>query len=146
MDINQAVWRVCLALSTAMAKGQVRQRDWVTVGELLLAHPPILDEVREWVTRGTMDDLSSPEMREEVRRRGTTPEDVAELGARGLLHRVLFPLTITGMLRHAQAALRDPEVAATPHPFRFGSPVPVGKADQAAHLLDSMLAQLADLP
>jgi hypothetical protein len=132
MTLDQCIQMACLGIATGMLKGDIKGHRWVSAGEMLLEHPEILREIREWYYAGTLEDLRRPEMQQELRKRGRTAEQVAETAARTFVHRVLSPVTIPDVLGHFRDALRDREVVAAPYPFSFGSPLDPQKAEEAA--------------
>lgn len=145
MDVDQTIGLTCYGLAAGLAKGEVRQADWVTVGEMLLDHPKVLEDIRGWFYRVQLDALRAPDMAAEVRRRNATPEEGAGQGARGLLHLELFPLTLTDMYRRVADALADPEVVAAPYPFAFGEPIRRGAAATASRRLRQGLRRASGL-
>lgn len=145
VDVDQTIGLTCYGLAAGLARGEVRQADWVTVGEMLLDHPKVLEDIRGWFYRVQLDALRAPDMAAEVRRRNTTPEEGAGQGARGLLHLELFPLTLTDMYRRVADALADPEVVAAPYPFAFGEPIRREEAAKAARGLRQRLRQASGL-
>ena len=118
----------------------------MSIGEIFLEHPRILDEIRDWFYRLTLEDLMRPEEQEEIRKRRTTAEHIAQLAARGFMHRELFPLTVTDMFQFARAALLDKEVVAYPYPFGFGMAVRDKEAQETAKFLERLHKQASDVP
>ncbi len=146
MNVDQLVGMACLGITTALLKGEIRLQEWVTVGEMLLEHPRILREIREWVCRVGLADLKEPGMQAEVRKRGETAQQIAEFGARGFIHRMLFPLTITDLISQVRTALTDREVITARYPFTFGAPVNAEKAEEAARLTGQLLERASRTP